>query len=87
MVAKMMKTQRRVEELQEKAWSLAWKDRSRRRQEFLDDIGSLLSRKSLVEWPSSLKEISEDDGVLLEDFYSIFMFEPPQNFFWECQDF
>lgn len=67
-VAKTMKTQRRVNELQEEAGSLAGRDHSIRRQKVGDVIGSLLCEQSLARWPLFLEKMCADDAVVGEDF-------------------
>lgn len=74
-----MKTQRKMKELRVKAAKLAGRGRSRRQREVVDEIGFFLSKQSLAELPSSLKEKWGVDRVLGDDLYSIFMFELLHN--------
>lgn len=78
-VAKTIETRRKVKELQKKAVNLAWSSSSRKRREVLDKIGSLLSQRSLTEWPSFLKKTCKCDRVVAENLYSVITFKPLHN--------
>lgn len=79
MAARTMEVQRWVEELQEKAESLAGGSRSRRRCKLIAEIGSLLSDQTLAENPSTLEGMCKTDGVAVKVIYSIFTSGSPHN--------
>lgn len=45
----------------------------------VDEIIFLLYQKSLARWPVFWEKICNDDGVVVEDLFLIFMLEPPHN--------
>lgn len=74
-----IETRRRVKELKEAAERMSGREERGRRREALNEIGCLLSAKSLAEWPSSLEELCGSGGLVVEDLYSMFTFEPLHN--------
>lgn len=46
------------------------------RSQKLGEVIKLLWQRSLAEWPSVLEELSGEGGLVMENFYSIFTFQP-----------
>lgn len=78
-VVDTMEARRTVKELQREAGSPAERSSSRKRREVLDDIGLLLSKQSVAECSSFLKDVCERNEVVIENLYSVFTFKSLHN--------
>lgn len=74
--AEMVDTRRKVGQKHGEAVSKDGRGHSTRRQEVQRETAALLSKQTLAECPSFLKNVFGDGGVLVEDIDSIFTLEP-----------
>lgn len=78
-VTETMEMRRRVRKVQGEGNSLAGTDRSGETPELRDNVGSLLFDSALAVWAPFLEKMCGEYGVVVEKFYSMLTFQPPQH--------